>query len=119
MRAAQPAVYNDDLSSRTIFKQIAPPFLIALPGCLCLFFSCLQLSAGRLQKPLIYLGKISYGLYVYHVLWLGVGGHLTEHFATGRLSPVTSHLWRCRSHSPQQLLPAHFLTASLRALFCS
>jgi peptidoglycan/LPS O-acetylase OafA/YrhL len=92
MRAAQAAVYNGELSQPHDFKQIAPAFLIVLPGCLCLFFSLLQLPAGRMQRPLTYLGKISYGLYVYHVLWLGVAGHLTEHFAAGRLSPMTSHL---------------------------
>jgi peptidoglycan/LPS O-acetylase OafA/YrhL len=92
MRAAQPAVYNGDLTQPHHFKQIAPPFLLVLPGCLCLFFSLLQLPASKRQKPLTYLGKISYGLYVYHVLWLGVAGHLTDRFAAGRLSPVTSHL---------------------------
>ena len=108
MRAAQPAVYNGDLTRPHDFKQIAPPFLIVLPGCLCLFFSLLQLPAGRMQKPLTYLGKISYGLYVYHVLWLGVAGHLTDRFAAGRLSPVTSQL--C---AMSLALPATIVTGSL------
>jgi peptidoglycan/LPS O-acetylase OafA/YrhL len=92
MRAAQAAVYTDDLSLPHDFKHMAPGFLIVLAGCLCLFFSLLQLPAGRMQKPMIYMGKISYGLYVYHVLWLGVARHVTERLTAGRLSPITSHL---------------------------
>ena len=45
-----------------------------------------------MQKPFIYLGKISYGLYVYHVLWLGASRDLLERFAGGRLSPLASQL---------------------------
>ncbi len=75
------------------FAHIAPRFLIAIPGCLCLFFSCLQLPAGRWQKPFIYLGKISYGLYVFHVLWLGAfTGSDSGTLPGGRLSPLASQL---------------------------
>jgi peptidoglycan/LPS O-acetylase OafA/YrhL len=85
MRAAQAAVFANDPSLAHDFAHIAPRFLIALLGCLCLFFSLLPLTAGRMQKPFIYLGKISYGLYVYHVLWLGAARHIIRHFA-GNLS---------------------------------
>ena len=108
MRTAQAAVYTDDRSLPRDFKHIAPGFLIVLAGCLCLFFSLLQLAAGKMQKPMIYLGKISYGLYVYHVLWLGVARHLTERFTAGRLSPVTSSL--C---AMSLALPATIVTAAL------
>jgi peptidoglycan/LPS O-acetylase OafA/YrhL len=91
LRAAQAAVYVDDPSLAHDFQHIAPRYLIALPGCLCLFFSLLQLPAGNLQKPFMYLGKISYGLYVYHVLWLGVSRDLCARFASG-LSPLASQL---------------------------
>ena len=73
LRAAQAAVYSDDRVLPHTFQHIAPRYFIALPGCLFLFFSCLPLPDGKLQKPFIYLGKISYGLYVFHVLWLGSG----------------------------------------------
>jgi peptidoglycan/LPS O-acetylase OafA/YrhL len=92
MRAAQAAVFANDPSLAHDFAHIAPRFAIALLGCLCLFFSLLPLTAGRMQKPFIYLGKISYGLYVYHVLWLGAAKHLVEHFAGSR-SPLASQLW--------------------------
>ncbi len=92
LRAAQAAVYTNDPSLAHDFAHIAPRFLIAIPGCLFLFFSLLQLPAGRMQKPFIYLGKISYGLYVFHVLWLGASRDLLERFAGGRLSPLASQL---------------------------
>jgi peptidoglycan/LPS O-acetylase OafA/YrhL len=92
MRAAQAAVYGTDPVLPHNFAHIAPRYLIVLLGCLCLFFSCLPLSASRWQKPLIDLGKISYGLYVFHVLWLGFSRDLIEHLAGGRLSPLASQL---------------------------
>jgi peptidoglycan/LPS O-acetylase OafA/YrhL len=92
LRAAHAAVYTNAPVLPHDFEHIAPRYLIALPGCLCLFFSCLQLPAGRLQKPFIYLGKISYGLYVFHVLWLGVAKDLIKHFVGGHLSPLPSQL---------------------------
>ncbi len=91
MRFAQAAVFANDPSLAQDFAHIAPRFLIALLGCLCLFFSLLPSTAGKMQKPFIYLGKISYGLYVYHVLWLDAAKHLPWHFA-GNLSPLASQL---------------------------
>ena len=92
LRAAQAAVFISDPGLPHDFAHIAPRYLVALPGCLCLFFSVLHLPAGRLQRPFIYLGKISYGLYVYHVLWLSLGRHVMEHLTDGRLNPVLGQL---------------------------
>jgi peptidoglycan/LPS O-acetylase OafA/YrhL len=92
LRAAQAAVYGSDVVLPHNFAHIAPRYLIALLGCLCLFFSCLPLPAGTWQKPLIYLGKISYGLYVFHVLWLGLARDLIRRLAGGHLSPLASEL---------------------------
>ena len=92
LRAAQAAVYSSDPVLPHDLEHIAPRYLIALLGCLCLFFSCLQLPAGRLQTPFIYLGKISYGLYVFHALWLGVARDLLKPFAHGHLRGLPSEL---------------------------
>ncbi|MEO6922645.1 MAG: hypothetical protein ABI142_02355, partial [Bryocella sp.] len=37
----------------------------------------------RWPKALIYLGKISYGLYVFHIAALGIAGHLHQGIAVG------------------------------------
>jgi peptidoglycan/LPS O-acetylase OafA/YrhL len=107
MRAAQAAVFANDPSLAQDFAHIAPRFAAALLGCLCLFFSLLPLAGGRMQRPFIYLGKISYGLYVYHVLLLGAAKHLPQHFA-GNLSPLAAQLWTMAI-----ALPATILTAML------
>jgi peptidoglycan/LPS O-acetylase OafA/YrhL len=107
MRAAQAAVFANDPSLAHDFVHLAPRWVMALLGCLCLFFSLLPLTAGRVQKPFIYLGKISYGLYVYHVLWLGAARHLTRRF-DGNLSPGASQL--C---TMALALPASLVTAML------
>jgi peptidoglycan/LPS O-acetylase OafA/YrhL len=78
MRGAQAAVYVHNPLMAPHFAHIAPRFAIALLGCLCLFFSLQQLSAGKLQRPFIYLGKISYGLYVFHIVWLSLARDLLE-----------------------------------------
>jgi peptidoglycan/LPS O-acetylase OafA/YrhL len=93
LRAAQAAVYNNDPNLPHNFAHISPRFLIALPGCLCLFFSLLGVPAGRLQRPFLYLGKISYGLYVYHVLCLAGSRLLVGRFkARGQLGSLTAEL---------------------------
>ncbi len=92
MRAAQAAVYSNDPVLPHDLLHIGPRYLIALPGCLLLFFSCLQLPAGRLQMPFVYLGKISYGLYVFHVLWLGLARNVLQHLGGGRLTPLAFQL---------------------------
>jgi peptidoglycan/LPS O-acetylase OafA/YrhL len=108
LRAAQAAVYGNDPVLPHSFAHIAPRYLIALLGCLCLFFSCLPLSAGRWQEPLIYLGKISYGLYVFHVLWLGLSRDVIRHLAGGHLSSLASQLGVMAI-----ALPATIITAML------
>jgi peptidoglycan/LPS O-acetylase OafA/YrhL len=92
LRAAQSAVFADDPTTPHDFTHIAPCYLAALAGCLCLFFCFLQLGTGRLMKPFLYLGKISYGLYVYHVLWLGLARDLLLRLAGTRMSAIEFQL---------------------------
>jgi peptidoglycan/LPS O-acetylase OafA/YrhL len=80
LRAAQAAVFTTDTNLPHDFAHIAPRYLIAMAGCLCFFFSFVQLSMGKWQQPFIYLGKISYGLYVFHVLWLGLARNVLQQF---------------------------------------
>ena len=108
LRGAQAAVFSNDPGLPHDFQHIAPRFLIALLGCLCLFFSLLQVTAGRIQRPLIYLGKISYGLYVYHIIWLDLSRDLLGRLSHGRLAPLTFHL-----SAMALALPATIATATL------
>jgi peptidoglycan/LPS O-acetylase OafA/YrhL len=89
LRAAQAAVFSNDPHLPHYFQHIAPRYLVALAGCLCLFFSFLPLPAGGFQKPFIYLGKISYGLYVYHRLCLSGARLIVERLA--RSLQISNH----------------------------
>jgi peptidoglycan/LPS O-acetylase OafA/YrhL len=93
LRGAQAAAYMGDPIAAHEFVHIAPRFLSALAGCLCLFLSLLPLPSGRIEKPLIYLGKISYGLYVYHVLCLDAAGHLVRHFPGCSVDSLPTQVW--------------------------
>ena len=61
-----------------------------------------------MQKPFIYLGKISYGLYVYHVLWLGAVKAYTR-----SISPAVSALSPRSSVTMAIALPATIVTGML------
>ncbi len=108
LRAAQAAVYVGNPAGTPTFATIAPRFLIALAGCLCLFFSFVGSPAGRLQRPFIYLGKISYGLYVFHILWLGVVRNGMKYLVGDHLRPFASE-----SLIMAIALPATIVTAAL------
>jgi peptidoglycan/LPS O-acetylase OafA/YrhL len=108
LRAAQAAVYVNNPALAHDFAHIAPRFVSALAGCVCLFFSCLGCPAGSLQKPFIYLGKISYGLYVFHVLWLGLVRDGMLHVLGKGVSPLAFQLIVMAV-----ALPATILTAML------
>jgi peptidoglycan/LPS O-acetylase OafA/YrhL len=49
-------------------------YVLILAGVLSLFFSILGLPSKYIPKPMMYLGKISYGLYVFHMLTLLLTG---------------------------------------------
>jgi peptidoglycan/LPS O-acetylase OafA/YrhL len=108
LRGAQAAVFTENANLPHDFVHIAPRYLIALAGCLCFFFSFVQFSAGRWQKPFIYLGKISYGLYVFHVLWLGLARDVLQRFLGDEFNHAALQL-----AAMSLALPATVITAAL------
>ena len=54
-------------SERISATAMTVDFLLAALGCVLIFLSFSGASPRLFPKPLVYLGKISYGLYVYHM----------------------------------------------------
>jgi len=63
-----------DLANATGPWQLIAGYGIATAGCGAIVLGLLGISAGVLPGWMVYLGKISYGLYVYHLLMI----HLTS-----------------------------------------
>lgn len=59
-------------------------------GCLLLFAAFLGASLDWFPRPLVYLGKISYGLYVFHMLSLNIAGALLWPSAAERAAVQTT-----------------------------
>ena len=55
--------------------RVAPGYLCANLGCILFFFSFLGEARLRTLRPLVYLGKISFGLYVFHWIMLRISIH--------------------------------------------
>jgi peptidoglycan/LPS O-acetylase OafA/YrhL len=57
-------------------------------GTLLLFLAALGLPQRHIPGWIVYLGKISYGLYIFHYLCLGMGRHVQEALQSHRLAPA-------------------------------
>ena len=55
-----------------LFSQAAPGYLLVNLGCISLFSAFRGASGLARARPLLYLGKISYGLYVFHFAMLSL-----------------------------------------------
>jgi len=62
------------------FLRVAAGYELVAFGCICFFLATLGISVSRLPKVVIYLGKISYGLYIFHELALSAMTALRHHF---------------------------------------
>jgi len=66
------SVYLFDVKLGKMCGTIVAPaagYALVLAGCVCLFLGFLGMQVRAVFKPLVWLGKISYGLYAYH-LWV-------------------------------------------------
>jgi peptidoglycan/LPS O-acetylase OafA/YrhL len=52
-------------------------------GCVLLLLSIMGVAPQRLPRVLIYLGRVSFGLYVFHELGLEIASHLSHWLGTG------------------------------------
>lgn len=73
--------------------QLCVGYELAAAGCICFFLALFGMSPTRFPQFLVYLGKISYGLYVYHEFALSSMTFLRYHVenslsAHGKLGPV-------------------------------
>jgi peptidoglycan/LPS O-acetylase OafA/YrhL len=55
---------------------------VAAIGALALFLGTLRPGAKLLRNPLVYLGRISYGLYVFHILGLMISEYAVHDYAS-------------------------------------
>jgi peptidoglycan/LPS O-acetylase OafA/YrhL len=63
--------FHGEGGTRTV-RSAVPEYLLLALGSIMLFFSVLGLAHLGRAKFLVYLGKVSYGLYVFHVLGLRI-----------------------------------------------
>jgi peptidoglycan/LPS O-acetylase OafA/YrhL len=54
-------------------------------GCVLLLLAIMGISPMRLPRPLIYLGRISFGLYVFHLLGLQIASTFSQKIHAGHL----------------------------------
>jgi peptidoglycan/LPS O-acetylase OafA/YrhL len=67
-------------------------YMLAMFGCSAFLLAALGFS-GRLPQPLIYLGKISYGLYVFHVWCISMAAFLISSYFHISMAEGTASLW--------------------------
>jgi peptidoglycan/LPS O-acetylase OafA/YrhL len=79
MMALPASVYFFDVSVGIAREHLYAPlagYLLILAGCIALFLSFLGLQVKPSFRPFVFLGKISYGLYAYHLIVLKVLGRV-------------------------------------------
>ncbi|MGA2252686.1 hypothetical protein, partial [Terracidiphilus sp.] len=99
--AAFTIIVGDQISLHVILgPKTGPIALIAAYallsiGIVLLFLAFFGMKVGSFAKPLIYLGKISYGLYVFHDLSLRIIYPLEQRFHFGGVLSVLFSLAVC------------------------
>jgi len=69
-------------------------WLLVLLGTLLMFFSLLGTPGRYLPKPLIYLGRISYGMYIFHALMLWLVFHVCKEELAGICKALHLEEWQ-------------------------
>lgn len=92
--ALPTSVYLFDVSVGTMGDRLYAPlagYFLILLGCVALFLSFLGMAVKPALRPLVFLGKISYGLYAYHLIVLDVLSRLWT-------DELSSHAVRLMKH---------------------
>ncbi len=72
------AEYSGGFHRKLIGLQASLSYSAVALGCLLIFGSLINLPSNWLPQPLVFLGRISYGLYVFHPIGLVLAGRLTR-----------------------------------------
>ncbi len=72
--------------------RICVGYELVAAGCICFLLAALGASVTGVPKIFIYLGKISYGLYIFHGFALAATTGLRQHFERA-MSPNTGMTW--------------------------
>jgi peptidoglycan/LPS O-acetylase OafA/YrhL len=80
-------IFPDGDHESQLAGMIAGRFII-LMGVVAVFFAFLTSDPRWSRRSLIYLGKISYGLYVFHLMALRIAGQLTQHIGSSTYGDV-------------------------------
>lgn len=69
-------------------------WLLILAGVMCFFLSLFGASAKYMPKPLVYLGRISYGLYVFHITMYWIVFHVFKNELTVLSQKIGLSEWK-------------------------
>jgi peptidoglycan/LPS O-acetylase OafA/YrhL len=89
------SVYLFDVSVGTMGDRLYAPlagYFLILLGCVALFLSFLGVAVRPAFRPLMFLGKISYGLYAYHLIVLEVLSRVSPDGSGGHAVRFAKHL---------------------------
>lgn len=73
------AFHIKDITATPSITHTLPGYFVVGIGCSLLFFGMFGAHIPRAAQPLVYLGKISYGLYVYHALAIKIASAAVKH----------------------------------------
>jgi peptidoglycan/LPS O-acetylase OafA/YrhL len=80
--ASGGCLIKDPIATVGIARMVVGYELVAA-GCLCIFLSLLGVAVTLVPSYLVYLGKISYGLYVFHAIALFATTFVRQHLEHG------------------------------------
>ncbi len=89
--AATPCHFNQFTSLRPSHVLIG--YLLVDVACVLLILATLGVGRSQLWSPFAYLGKISYGLYIFHMFIVGLIAHLAKRYGLLPQSWTTSLTW--------------------------